>query len=102
MQRYIYGIAHGRDHEWEAFSLDFDLAVQGRSFEEVSQRLTEAVGAYVASAMEEPEPARTALLTRTVPLRVRLLWGMRIALWTMFHGKRTEESTFGFPVSCPV
>ena len=39
MRRYLYGIAHGREGMWEAFSLVLDLAVQGRSFEEVSERL---------------------------------------------------------------
>ncbi len=101
MSQYRYGVAHGRNGEWEAFSLDFDLAVQGHSFEEVSEQLHEAVNAYLATAMEQPEPARSKLLRRTVPLRVRLVWGIKIALWTMFHNKRTEESTFGFPVSCP-
>jgi predicted RNase H-like HicB family nuclease len=101
MSQYIYGIAHGRNGQWEAFSLDFDLAVQGSSFEEVSDLLREAVKAYVATAMEQPEPIRSRLLRRSVPLRVKLVWGLKIALWTMFHKKRTEESTFGFPVLCP-
>jgi len=101
MSQYIYGIAHGRNGQWEAFSLDFDLAVQGSSFEEVSDLLREAVKAYVATAMEQPEPIRSQLLRRSVPLRIKLVWGLKIALWTMFHKKRTEESTFGFPVSCP-
>lgn len=100
MNRYIYGIAHGRDHEWEAFSLDFDLAVQGNSFEEVSKLLAEAVHAYVATAMDEPEPIRKRLLSRSVPLHLRIMWGLRIALWAMFNKRRAEESTFGFPVSC--
>jgi hypothetical protein len=101
MSKFIYGVAHGRNDQWEAFSFDFDLAVQGRSFEEVSERLKEAVGAYIATAMEQPEPVRSELLRRTAPLRVRALWTFRIALWTMFHNKRTEESAFGFPVPCP-
>jgi predicted RNase H-like HicB family nuclease len=101
MSRYLQAVAHGRNGQWEAFSLDFDLAVQGRSFEEVSDLLKQAVYAYVASAMEQPEPAKSKLLQRTVPRRVRLVWGLKIAIWTMFHKKRTQESTFGFPVSCP-
>jgi predicted RNase H-like HicB family nuclease len=101
MSKYIYGVAHGRNGQWEAFSFDFDLAVQGHSFEEVSDRLHEAVKTYIATAMEQPEPARSKLLQRTAPLRVRAVWTLKIALWTMFHKKRTEESAFGFPVSCP-
>ena len=86
----------------EAFSLDFDIAVQGRSFEEVSELLAEAIQAYVESAMEEPEPIRQALLERSAPFRTRLMWAFRVALWALLRKKRTEESTFGFPVSCPV
>jgi predicted RNase H-like HicB family nuclease len=101
MSQYIYGIAHGRNGRWEAFSLEFDLAVQGRSFEEVSDLLRDAVKAYVATAMEQPEPERSKLLQRRVPLHVRVVWAFKIALWTTFGKKSTEESTFGFPVSCP-
>ena len=101
MSRYIYGVAHGRQDQWEAFSFDFDLAVQGRSFEEVSEQLEEAVKAYIATAMEQPEPARSKLLRRTAPLHVRAVWALKIALWTMFLNKRTDESAFGFPVPCP-
>ena len=101
MNQYLYGIAHGRDGEWEAFSLDFDLAVQGRSFEEVSGLLQEAIQAYVKTAMEQPEPARSNLLNRRVPLRIRIGWALRIAFWTTFRNKKnTQESTFGFPMSC--
>jgi len=33
--RYLSAFARGRDESWEAFCLDFDLAVQGNSLEEV-------------------------------------------------------------------
>jgi hypothetical protein len=98
--QYLYGIARGRKDQWEAFSLDFDLAVQGRSFEEVSELLREAVHAFLQTAMDQPEPARSALLRRTAPFRIRIMWATRFALWTMFHKKSTEKSTFGFPVPC--
>jgi hypothetical protein len=101
MSRYIYGVAHRQHGQWEAFSFDFDLAVQGRSFEEVAERLKEAVNAYIATALEQPEPTRSKLLRRIAPLRVRFAWAVRIAFWTMFLNRRAAESAFGFPVPCP-
>jgi len=99
---YWYCVARGRDHEWEAFCLDFDLAVQGRSYDEVSARLKMAIHHYVETATAEPEPTRTQLLTRRVPLGTRVLWRWRVIWWNLFGRKVAEESTFGFPVPCPV
>jgi hypothetical protein len=102
MSRHTYAVAHRRHDQWEAFSFDFDLAVQDRFFEEVAKRLKEAVNAYIATALEQPEPTRTKLLRRTAPLRIRFAWAVRIALWTIFLNKSADESAFGFPVPCPV
>ena len=101
MRRYLLCVAHGRDHEWEAFSLDFDLAVQGRTFEEVENLLRQAVVAYVEQAMAEPEPIRGRLLTRRVPFRTMIMWRLRVALSALFSRQRNDDTTFGFPVSCP-
>lgn len=95
-------VVHGRANEWEAFCLDFDLAVQARSFDEVIDNLKVAIAAYVNTADAEPEPIRTQLLARRAPLFTRLLWRWRVAKWALrAPGTRTEESTFGFPVPCP-
>ena len=101
MKQYLLCIARGRDQGWEAFCLDFDLAVQGRSFEEVASLLKTSIKAYVEAAMSEPEPVRQQLLNRSVPLRTMLMWRLRVALWALFSRKRDDGSTFGFPVSCP-
>lgn len=98
---YLYCVARGRDHQWQAFCLDFDLAVQGRSFDEVAKLLETAVLEYVRSAMNEPEPARSQLLHRRVPLLTRLVWSWRVAMWTLMGKREAEESTIGFPVPCP-
>jgi hypothetical protein len=98
---YLLCVAHGGGQEWEAFSLDFDLAVQGNSFEEVKGSLETAIRNYVEAAMAQPEPARTQLLNRRVPLRTKLLWWWRIARWAFFDRRPTKESTVGFPVPCP-
>lgn len=101
MKRYVYGIARGRNHEWEAVSLDFDIAVQGRSFDEVNRLLTEAVVNYIQEAQEQPDEVRDALLRRRAPFRIRALWRWRLALAALSGRGQTAESTYGFPVPCP-
>ena len=102
MSRYLYCIAHGREHEWEAFCLDFDLAVQGRSFQEVSSLLTQAVENYMQEVAQQPdESVRRALINRRAPLHVRAMWRWRLALAALSGRSHTGESTYGFPVSCP-
>jgi hypothetical protein len=72
MHKPLVGIATGHGDEWEAFCLDFDLAAQGRSFEEVKCDLLQAINMYVDAALAEPEPARSQLLSREAPFFVRL------------------------------
>ena len=55
--------AKGRPGEWEAICLDYDIAVQGRSFEEVEKFLSEAIDDYVESA----EAGRTRCTRQTAP-----------------------------------
>jgi len=93
-------VAHGRGGRWEAYCLDLDLAVHGASPREVRARLEEAIEGYMAAAMEEPEPARSRLLSRRAPLYVRLRWALRILLDAIFGKKPDRESVVGFQVPC--
>ena len=86
---------------WEAFCLDFDLAVQGQSLHEATASLQSAIGDYIDAAMEEEEPTRTQLLNRRAPLHLRLLWTWRIVRAITFGRKRDGDSAVGFPVTCP-
>jgi predicted RNase H-like HicB family nuclease len=97
----LYCIARGRDDRWEAFCLDFDLAVQGRSCDEAVERLKTGIAYYVAAAEAEPEPTRSQLLNRRAPWLTRMNWKLRVALWALRNRSRSEEATFGFPVPCP-
>ncbi len=100
-RRNHYGIAHGREGVWEAYSLDFDLAVQGRSFEEVAEGLRKVIATYLQDAAAEPEPARSRLLSRRVPLRVRLMWAWHF-FWFALRGRKSDvDSTVWLPVACP-
>jgi hypothetical protein len=87
---------------WEALCLDFDIGVQGQSFVDVQCKLEDMVTSYIEDALQEEEPHRSRLLHRRTPLGVRLLWGVRIFLATVF-GRRDGErpSSIEFPIQCP-
>jgi predicted RNase H-like HicB family nuclease len=88
--RNLVCIVTGRANDWEAFCLDFDLAVQGGSFEEVRLSLNHAIEMYLNDALAEPEPEpiRSRLLARCVPFFVRLMWA-----WRMFPRKQIRALT---------
>lgn len=74
--RTLHCYAEGRNGDWEAICLDLDIAVQGRSFEEVFASLQDAIALYIESVADLPESERRRLLHRAVPLatRLKLLW----------------------------
>jgi hypothetical protein len=84
MPQAVLCVASGHGSQWEAFCLDFDLAVQGQSLQEVRGLLREAID-YVQAADAEPEPNRSRLLARKAPLLVRLMWAWRIFLKKLFR-----------------
>jgi hypothetical protein len=93
-------VARGHNGQWEAFCLDFDLAVQGFSLADVRERLELVLVDYVAAANAEAEPARSQLLARRAPFFVRLSWASRFFFGTVFGRSRDSDSAVGFPVSC--
>ncbi len=99
-------IARGAGDQWEAVCLDFDLAVQGRSLDEVTRVLREMIVSYIDDACAQPEPVRTQMLCRRTPFSVRLSWAARMFFATLC-GRRLDkrdrnkrEATIGFPVEC--
>jgi hypothetical protein len=64
--------AEGQKDRWEAICLEFDIAVQGRSLEEVFHSLNAAIDMYVESVMALPEAERAEFLNRRAPLALRL------------------------------
>jgi hypothetical protein len=103
MDHRLIGVAHGRGDQWEAYCLDYDLAVQGRSFEEVQSSLVQAIHMYLDTALSEPEPIRSRLLNRRAPFLVRLTWALRL-FWSALFGHATRRErvsdTFEF-LACP-
>lgn len=92
--------AEGRDGDWEAICLDLDIAVQGRSFEEVFASLQEAIALYLESVADLPEDERRRLLRRTVPLptRLKLLWQAARGLLGTSRGQ-TQHHQFTMPLA---
>jgi predicted RNase H-like HicB family nuclease len=76
MDRVLHCYAIGRDGAWEAVCLDLDLAVQGRSFDEVNASLAQAIALHLEGVMALPENERARLLNRSVPFltRLRFAW----------------------------
>jgi hypothetical protein len=95
-------VARGGADRWEALCLDLDLAVQGRSFDEVRSLLEEALRTYMEDARAEAEPSRSRLLARRVPLRVRLLWAWRFFKAALYGRTPGGDSTVWLPVNCHV
>jgi predicted RNase H-like HicB family nuclease len=76
MNKLLRCYAEGRDGEWEAICLEFDIAVQGETFEQVFHDLKEAIHLYVESVLELPVVDQKRLLHRPAPmsLRIKYLW----------------------------
>jgi hypothetical protein len=70
--RPLHCFAEGRERDWEAICLDLDIAVQGHSFEAVSDELAQAVSLSLQTIADLPPGERTSLLRRPVPFLVRL------------------------------
>lgn len=77
--------ATGREGEWQAFCPDFDLAVQGRSYREVSEELDQAIREYLEYVDSLPEDEQAAFVNRRAPLRVRLFMGICALLSMIFR-----------------
>lgn len=74
-QKNVLYYAHGVDGDWEAICVDFDIAVQGRSCDEVIAMLDDAVRSYVEFAHKEDAATARRLLSRRTPFLVHAqLW----------------------------
>lgn len=94
-------IAKGRPGNWEAICLDFDISVQGASFEEVKSLLTEAIDSYVEFAQTVDVETRKQLLSRRAPFHVVI--AERFGLWLYKLKKlwRNGEEHRDFVAACP-
>ena len=68
--------AWGRPGDWEALCVDYDLAAQGPSFEEVRRELADAVDTFLDYVSALPESERRQFLNRKAPLSLRVRLSM--------------------------
>jgi len=102
MYRKLMCCAHGRPGQWEAICLDLDIAVSGRSFDEVRASLNKAIEMYIEAACAEDPSAREKLLNRRVPLFTRLRHLAYCAWHVIRSKKRTGDDLYAsFDLTCP-
>ena len=84
--------AWGKPGDWEAICIDYDLAAQGDSFDEVRGELADAVETYLDYVSDLPENEQRAFLSRKAPLnlRLRLAWASKIS-WILSVAKLTSD-----------
>ena len=71
--------AWGKPGDWEALCIDYDLAAQGASLDEVRRELADAVDTYLDYVSDLPAIEQRAFLNRRTPfpLRLKLLLASR-------------------------
>jgi hypothetical protein len=80
-----------RDNEWEAISVDYDIAACGRSFDEVKTRLRSAIISYIEDADKEEKETRERLLSRRMPRIVQIRWKLKILMHSFFPTKKGNQ-----------
>ena len=90
--------AHGHGDSWEAICIDLDIAVQGRSLEEVKHLLNAAVDSYVDDAAKETPATAARLLNRKAPLLTRAKLGFAMLAYSLAATRpRDHQASFELP-----
>ncbi len=84
--------AYGRGNEWEAICIDFDMAVHGRSFEEVQASLAESLRLFLETVADLPPEERRRFLKRQSPWHVRA----KLACMELFHSVCRKDASRKF------
>lgn len=93
--------AEGRKGQWEAVCLDFDLAVQGETFEEVHAELVQAIRGYLEYVQTLPERERAQFMRRRAPLAMRVKF-LLFAVFSLFnHWWDRGPDRAEFTIACP-
>jgi len=100
MRRLLRCYAQRQHGKWEAFCVDFDLAVQGDSFEEVYHALNVAVRDYVGRVRELPEPDRTRLFNRRAPIGSRIAFLVGLIRTALHSRGGDDDERHGYTLPC--
>lgn len=93
----------GHGAEWEALCLDFDIAVQGNSFDDVMSRMRDAVSTYIEDAHKEAPETAQRLLRRRAPLWVRMRFTGSYLVHLLRRSRRQGDGEYraGLDLPCP-
>jgi hypothetical protein len=83
-----------------ALCIDFDIAVQGVSFNQVKPEIEDAIVDYITAAREEDAATCACLLARRAPSWVMPAWSLRV-LWSAWRHNSSHDTSASFPVACP-
>ena len=102
MNQKLLCYAYGRDNSWEAICVDFDLAVQGKSFNDVQDKLSKMAKSYLEDAMKEDPETAQRLLSRRVPLLTRTKLAV-LLFWRLMTGANSGKGNYyaGYDMPCP-
>ena len=102
MRKLLRCYAERHEGRWEAFCVDFDIAVQGSTFEEVYRMLNVSVTDYIERVNELPARDRQRLLRRRAPFwsRLRFLFAFLVTLLRSTGGD--DDEMHGYTLACPV
>jgi hypothetical protein len=92
--------AERRQGQWEALCIDFDLAVQGQSFEEVYHFLNFAIVDYVSRVRELPPADRERLLKRRAPLWEQLSFLLSLLRGALRSHGGGDDERHGYTLPC--
>ena len=97
MNKAVWCYAEGQPGNWEAICLDFDLSVQGESFDQVYRDLHESILMYLDYIDELPKEEQAQFLNRQVPLTLRLKF-ISLLLLSAFKTGMNEKDRASFLV----
>ena len=105
MRRVLHCYAEGWENQWEAFCLEFDIAVQGDSFEDVRGKMDQAIGYYLEDVAELPQEEQLAFLRRSAPFSLWAKYIFFLTLSFIFRGdagqRRDKKERTDFTLHCP-
>jgi hypothetical protein len=97
-QKRVVCYLHGVPGSWEGMCMDFDIAVQGMTLDEVKGRLAEAICTYIEDAMKEDARTQARLLNRRAPFWLRLKLAVAMLAHVAF---RHDDGEFKASIDMP-
>ncbi|MDP1593941.1 MAG: hypothetical protein Q8L80_06845 [Gallionella sp.] len=87
--------AEQKGNQWQAFCLEFDLAVQGESFREVKSKIEEQIHEYAYDALAgEDRQYSEQLLSRRAPIYHYIKFYLIGIIQTWMHIKYSAHKSF--------